>query len=92
MRNHFLVEPIRLHHHSKMDYIGFVQIIIATTPFLVWGMIILVLSNIEPSTKAKKPERELATNNENIADISIIPYGLIFPLYYRSSAPHNNLG
>jgi len=75
-----------------MDYTSYVYIIIALTPFIVWATVIFALANEERSTKNIRFENTADIYNEESFAISIIPYGLVFPLYYRSSASHSVMG
>lgn len=75
-----------------MDYTSYVYIAIALLPFIVWGSIIVALSRESQARRQnrsgvyKGPEREPAT------EIAIIPYGLIFPLYYSYPSDKRNFG
>lgn len=75
-----------------MDYTSYVYIIIALLPFIVWGSIIVALTS---ESQARLQNRSGASNGpeqEPVTEISIIPYGLIFPLYYSYPSDKRNFG
>ena len=92
MRSGFLVQPNKPGHHGGMDYTSYVYIAIALLPFIVWGSIIVALSS---ESQARQQNRSRAYKNpdrEPVTEISIIPYGLIFPLYYSYPSDKRNFG
>lgn len=75
-----------------MDYTSYVYIIIAIAPFIVWGMVIFALSNDALSVKNGRSDNINDNEQEDTHGISFIPYGLVFPLYYRSSGQQSFMG
>jgi glucose uptake protein GlcU len=72
-----------------MDYTSYVYIAIALLPFVTWGSIIIALSK-KGETKQQSLSR--AAEHEPAVEVSIIPYGLIFPLHYSYPSDRRNLG
>ncbi|MFK4063445.1 hypothetical protein [Brucella anthropi] len=75
-------------HHSNMDT-SYTYIIIALLPFLLWSAIIFVLSEADIQADCRDSED---MNDDQMADIVTIPYGLIFPLYYHTPTASREIG
>jgi hypothetical protein len=75
-----------------MDYTSYVYIVIALLPFIAWASIIIALSNSGETIQQKKSRTNGTTDHEPAVEISMIPYGLIFPLYYSYPSDRRNLG
>ncbi|HWT64422.1 MAG TPA: hypothetical protein VN150_17770 [Ochrobactrum sp.] len=75
-----------------MDYTSYVYITIALLPFIVWGSIIVALSNENRPRQQSRSGAYKGSEQEPVTEISIIPYGLIFPLYYSYPSDRRNFG
>ncbi|KAA9371025.1 hypothetical protein [Ochrobactrum sp. AN78] len=75
-----------------MDYTSYVYIAIALLPFIVWGSIIVALSNESQARQQSRSGTYNGPEQEPATEISIIPYGLIFPLHYSYPSDRRNFG
>ncbi|KAB2687746.1 hypothetical protein IPU75_15390 [Ochrobactrum sp. SD129] len=75
-----------------MDYTSYVYIAIALLPFVTWGSIIIALSKKGETKQQSLSRANRAAEHEPAVEVSIIPYGLIFPLHYSYPSDRRNLG
>lgn len=78
-----------------MDQSYYINIAIALLPFIFWIAILFLLSS--PFRMASQANLSPADNKDIVEDIYtencvIIPYGLIFPIYYRSNSGLQKFG
>ncbi|GAA5622781.1 hypothetical protein Brsp04_02672 [Brucella sp. NBRC 12952] len=75
-----------------MDYTSYVYIAIALLPFVAWGSIIIALSKKGETKQQSLSRANRSAEHEPAVEVSIIPYGLIFPLHYSYPSDRRNLG
>lgn len=67
-----------------MDYSSYAYLVIALFPFIAWGILLLVIWNFDADSNRRREQTDIKTEPQNVpVDIVIIPYGLIFPIYFR---------
>jgi len=75
-----------------MDYTSYVYITIALLPFVAWGSIIIAVSNTGGTRQQSQSKANRSAEHEPAVEVSMIPYGLIFPLHYSYPSDRRNLG
>jgi len=74
-----------------MEHTSYIYILIALLPFLLWGAILFAIYSSKENLQ-KKPESSDKTDGVYTDNVVIIPYGLIFPIYYRSPTGAQDFG
>lgn len=76
-----------------MDYSSYAYLAIALFPFIAWGTLLLVIWDFDADNKRERHQPSANAEPQNIpVEIVIIPYGLIFPIYFRFPAGSTQRG
>lgn len=78
-----------------MDYTSYIYTAIALLPFILWATILFALSTAQDNQLKLADSESIGDNDSDYTytdNVVIIPYGLIFPIYYRSPTGAQDFG